>query len=81
MASIGALVGLPRLAAYNATKGGLLQLTRTWRQPALFLVSDAAAYITGTVPSVDGGWTATWVGAGFPLASEGPFRYAGERCG
>jgi NAD(P)-dependent dehydrogenase (short-subunit alcohol dehydrogenase family) len=59
MASIGALVGLPRLAAYNATKGGLLQLTRTWRQPALFLVSDAAAYITGTVLSVDGGWTAT----------------------
>lgn len=110
MASIGALVGLPRLAAYNATKGGLLQLTRTlaleWarhgvtvnalapgfietdmtaglrqhpalretllaRVPlgrfglpedvaaaALFLVSDAAAYITGTVLTVDGGWTA-----------------------
>jgi len=59
MASIGALVGLPRLAAYIATKGDLLQLgrrrlhhrNRPQREP------------------------------GFPLASEGPFRYAGERCG
>jgi NAD(P)-dependent dehydrogenase (short-subunit alcohol dehydrogenase family) len=70
--SMAAHVGLEETAAYGASKGGLLSLTRSlareWAgrvgQPAelagavVFLASDAARFVTGVDLPVDGGFLA-----------------------
>lgn len=67
VASTSALVGAPDLAAYSATKGGVVAATRALavelapariRVNAVWLASDEAAFVMGAAIVVDGGLTA-----------------------
>jgi len=58
IASIGGVVGIPdRLADYYPTIGRIGKPEEI-AVPALYLVSDEAAFITGTALIIDGGWSA-----------------------